>query len=95
MEQNRTATNMNSNGWNFFVRACFAVSLGAMAIAIIYLPVTIWIKGYLAMGTLMVVTSSIMLSKSVRDDFEASKLVNRINDARTERMLQELDVKAS
>ena len=84
-------SNMNSNGWNFFVRACFAISLGAMGIAIIFLPVTIWIKGYLAMGTLMVITTSIMLSKAVRDEFESKKLINRINDARTERMLQEMD----
>ena len=82
---------MNSNGWNFFVKACFALSLVAMAVAIIYLPVIPWIKSYLAMGTLMVVTSSIMLSKSVRDEFEARKLVNRINEARTERLLKEVD----
>ena len=95
MERNEVATNMNSNGWNFFVRACFGVALGAMAIAILYLPVTIWIKGYLAMGTLMIVTSSIMLSKSIRDEFEASKLVNRISEARTDRMLQDLDRKSA
>jgi len=85
-------SSMNSQGWNFFVKACFAISLSAMVIAIVFLPVTVWIKGYLGMGTLMVMTSSIMLSKTVRDEFEASKLVNRISDARTERLLKEVDV---
>ena len=84
-------TNMNSNGWNFFVKAAFVLSLGSMAIAILFLPVNIWIKGYLAMGSLMVVTTSIMLSKAVRDEHESRKLVNRIQEARTERILKEFE----
>ena len=87
-----TSSNSNSAGWNFFVKACFVLSLGAMAVAVIFLPVSPWIKGYLAMGTLMVVTSSIMLAKTVRDDFESRKIVNRIHEARTERLLKEVDV---
>ena len=81
----------NSTGWLFFVKACFALSLGAMTIAIIFLPTDLWVKGYLAMGTLMVVTSSIMLSKTMRDEHEAGKLANRIDEARTQKLLQEID----
>lgn len=84
-------TNQNSQGWVFFVKASFALSLIAMITAVIFLPVTVWIKGYLAMGSLMMVTTSIMLSKTMRDEFEARKLVNRLNEARTEQFLKEVD----
>ena len=92
MHNDPSSFSMNSDGWNFFVRACFGISLVAMALAIVFMPVTIWIKGFLAMSTLMVVTSSIMLSKALRDEFESRKLLNRISEARTEKILKEIDV---
>lgn len=85
-------SSMNSQGWNFFVKACFVLSVAAMVIGIWQMPVDNWVRGYLGMGSLMLVTSSIMMSKTVRDEFEARKLVNRISEARTERMLKEVDV---
>ncbi|CAM2011078.1 YiaA/YiaB family inner membrane protein [Acanthopleuribacter pedis] len=89
--QDPSIYNQNSQGWVFFVKAAFFLSLVAMSTAILFLPTTVWIKGYLAMGSLMVVTTSIMLSKTMRDEFEARKLVNRLNEARTEQFLKDVD----
>lgn len=89
--QDPSIYNQNSQGWMFFVKAAFVLSVVAMAVAIVFLPVTVWIKGYLAMGSLMTVTTSIMLSKTMRDEFEARKLVNRLNEARAEQYLKEVD----
>lgn len=89
-----TMMNQNSQGWMFFVRACFGLSIAAMAVAIVFLPASIWVKGYLGMGTLLVIASSFTLSKSLRDDFEAGKVINRISEAKAERMIKELDVAA-
>ncbi|CAM2011077.1 YiaA/YiaB family inner membrane protein [Acanthopleuribacter pedis] len=89
--QDPSIYNQNSQGWVFFVKAAFVLSLVAMGVATVFLPVTVWIKGYLAMGSLMMVTTSIMLSKTMRDEFEAKKLLNRINEARTEQFLKDVD----
>ena len=82
-------TQQNSSGWNFFVRASFAVSAAAMAIGIFFMPAELWVKGYLAMGSLYLMASTFMVAKTVRDEFEASKLANQINDAKTEKMLKD------
>ena len=86
--------NQNSQGWMFFVKACFGLAIAAMSTAIVFLPASIWVKGYLAMGTLLVVASSFMLSKSIRDEFESNKIINRISEAKAERMIKEYDVAA-
>ncbi len=86
--------NQNTAGWMFFVKACFAASVVAMGTAIVFLPTPIWVKGYMAMGTLLTIASSFMLSKSVRDDFEAHKVVNRLSQARAEQILKEYDTAA-
>lgn len=82
-------TQLNSSSWMFFVKASFAISLLAMAIGIFFLPTDLWVKGYLAMGTIFLVGSTFTLSKTLRDEFEANKLINKIHDAKTEKMLRE------
>jgi hypothetical protein len=47
-------------------------------------------KGYLTMGIVMLVQSCITLTKTIRDNDETSKLVNRIEDAKTERLLMDV-----
>ena len=41
------------------------------------------------MGTLFLVGSTFTLSKTVRDEFENDKLVNRLADAKAEQILKE------
>ena len=47
-------------------------------------------KGYLTMGILMLVQCCFTLTKTVRDMHESGKLVNRIEDAKAERLLMEV-----
>jgi hypothetical protein len=68
----------------------FALSLIMVGGGILYLPVDVWIKGYLAMGVVMLVQTCVTLTKTQRDIHESAKLVNRIEDARTERLLMEV-----
>lgn len=83
------AMQRHSGGWMFYVKAAFATSLGLTMLGIFWLPTDIWIKGYLMMGMMFTVGSSITLSKTVRDDHEAKRLMNRISEAKTERLLKE------
>jgi hypothetical protein len=81
----------HSSSWVAFTYASFVASLAMIALGIMFAPVDIWMKGYLAMGAVMVVQSCITLTKTLRDVHEGSKLVNRIEDAKTERLLMEID----
>jgi hypothetical protein len=47
-------------------------------------------KGFLGMGILLLVQSCITLTKTMRDSQEALSLVNRIEDAKTERLLMDV-----
>jgi len=55
------------------------------------LPAGRWIKGYLAMGIVMLVQSCVTLTKTVRDMHESGKLVNRIEGAKAERILMDFN----
>jgi len=43
------------------------------------------------MGVAMLIQSCITLTKTIRDMHEGARLVNRIEDAKTERLLMEID----
>ena len=86
------AIQRDSAAWLFFVRASFVIALAANVLGIAYLPVTPWIRGYLGMGLFFVVASAITLTKTLRDDHEARKLLSRIDQVKTTRLLKEYDV---
>jgi len=70
----------------------FAVSLGVTIAGIGYLHESRWIRGFLALGLLYVVTSSFTLAKCVRDRQEETALVSRVDQARLDKLLAEQDL---
>jgi hypothetical protein len=76
-----------SAGWVAFTYIAFGTSLLMVGIGIAFLPIEIWMRGYLAIGVLMVIQSCITLAKTQRDAAENARLVNRVETARTEKML--------
>jgi hypothetical protein len=84
-------TNSHSGSWLAFTYASFFASLGMVAVGILFAPVDIWIKAYFAMGAALLVQSCITMTKTLRDMHEGSKFVNRIEDARAERLLMEIE----
>ena len=79
----------HSGAWVSFTYAAFFAAAAMVAAGILFLPLDWWAKGYLGMGCVMLVQSCITMTKTVRDMHEAAKLVNRIEDARTERLLMD------
>jgi hypothetical protein len=82
-------TMRHSSGWMFYVKAAFGLSTGLMLMGVFWLPADLWVKGYFAMGLMFCIGSAITLTKTVRDDHEAHRLVNRISEAKAERLLKE------
>lgn len=72
--------------WFSFILATSATSLG-----VVYLPVDAWIKGYLGMGLIFTVGSTVSLAKTVRDVEESKRLISRIDEVKLERLLAQYD----
>ena len=53
------------------------------------LPLDIWAKGYLGMGLFFLVSSTISVSKTLRDKHEFDRIINRVEEAKTEKILKE------
>ena len=80
----------DTGAWRLQVIAAFLIALGLTTGGIFFLPVTVWIKGYLLMGLYFTVSSAFGLAKTLRDAHEGSRLVAKISEAKTEKMLREL-----
>ena len=62
-----------------------------MAIGIYYLPVGGWVRAFLGLGLLYVVTSAFTLAKTVRDAQDSGTVVRRVDQARIDKLLSEHD----
>ena len=80
----------HSHSWIIFTYVSFAAALAMVVGGIVLMPLDLAMKGYLAMGVVMLIQSCMTLTKTIRDNDEAGKLVNRIEDAKTERLLMDV-----
>ncbi|MEL6220657.1 MAG: YiaA/YiaB family inner membrane protein [Pseudomonadota bacterium] len=86
-----TPHQLNSPAWIFFCYASFGIAIGTTAIGIWSMEVSMTMKGFLFMGLLFTTGSAFTLAKTLRDEHEASRFHNRIEEARTERLLRDVD----
>ncbi len=87
-------TNVNTthtNAWITQTWISFFLSIAATSIGILYLPVNPWVKGYLGMGFMFSIGSTVSLSKTIRDVDESKRMLSRIDEAKLERLLAEYD----
>ena len=82
----------DSASWVFFVKVSFFAAMAALLSGIYFVPVDWWIKGYLVMGTLFLTGSTITMTKTLRDQSEAEKLIKKISNAKTEKLQKEYDL---
>ncbi|WP_122818135.1 YiaA/YiaB family inner membrane protein [Nocardioides pantholopis] len=85
--------NQSKNTTAFFVQAglAFGISLFALGLAMLFLPVDPWVRAFLAMTSLFLVSSTFTLAKCVRDAQETQYVVTRLDQARVDRILAEHD----
>ena len=82
-------SNTNTTGWLVFVKLSFVVSILAMAAAIFMMTGDLMLKGYLALNTLFIISSTIMASKTLRDEHESQKIMSRISETNANKSMQE------
>ncbi|GGV67544.1 MULTISPECIES: YiaA/YiaB family inner membrane protein [Streptomyces] len=71
--------------------ASFAVALAATAVGIARLNADAWVRAFLGIAVLYLVTSAFTLAKVIRDRQEAGQIVHRVDQARLEKLLAEHD----
>ncbi|MFI6854838.1 YiaA/YiaB family inner membrane protein [Streptomyces sp. NPDC050416] len=71
--------------------ASFSVAMAATAVGIFRLNADAWVRGFLAIAVLYLVTSAFTLAKVIRDRQEAGQIVSRVDQARLEKLLAEHD----
>lgn len=75
--------------FTFFNYINFGVSAVMMAGGIYFLEASFAAKGFYAMAALMLVSATVSITKSFRDSEETQRLHNKLDEARTERLLME------
>jgi len=80
----------HSQSWIVFTYVSFVAALAMVVGGIVLMPLDLAMKGYLAMGVVMLIQCCITLTKTIRDNDEAGKLVSRLEDAKTERLLMDV-----
>ena len=91
----RKLMDLDTQAWRTQVWLSFGLALTLTTVGVLYLPVDIWVKGYLGVGLYFTVSSCFTLAKTLRDQHEREKVTNQISEARTERMLREYGEEAA
>lgn len=91
MVQKPVTIQEHSSAWIAQTWISFIISISATSIGIIYLPVTPWTKGFMGMGLMFSIGSTVSLTKTQRDIHEGNKLTFKIEEARVEKILTEHD----
>jgi len=81
----------NNNSKSFYNMSwiAFGISFVGMAAGLAYMEADLAMKGFLGMSYLFSVTSCFTLAKVVRDRHEADRFVNKVEHAKTEKLLSE------
>ena len=82
-------TPRSSNAWLFYVKASFVIALVATACGIFFIPADLLVKGYLTLSALFLVSATITLSKTLRDEHERQHILHRISEAKTQQLIKE------
>ena len=81
----------NSKGWILFSYVSFIIAIGATLIGAWMTDMTLEMKGFVTMGTMLITSSSFTLAKTLRDEHEAKRFHKQLEEARTEKLLREVE----
>jgi hypothetical protein len=75
----------------FFLQAAIAFGASFLGLlgGVLFLPLDLWQRLFLAMTVLFLVTSSFTLAKVIRDQQEATTIRVRLDEARMEKLIAE------
>ena len=81
----------NSPAWIFFCYASFAIALGITGLGIWFMDLSLPMKAFMSMGLLFTTGSAFTLAKTLRDEHESKQFHHKLEEAKTERLLREVE----
>ncbi|MEM7067861.1 MAG: YiaA/YiaB family inner membrane protein [Pseudomonadota bacterium] len=86
---NISYTPKDSHAFKLFTMTSFGVAAAMQAGGIFFMEASFAAKGFYAMSAIMLVHTAISVTKMLRDDQEAKQVHNKLEDAKTEKLLTE------
>lgn len=87
---NNTYLPKDTAAWRTFTMASFGIAAAMMAGGIYFMEASFAAKGFYAMAAIMLVHTSITITKTLRDAEEAGRFINKLEDAKTEKLLMDI-----
>lgn len=87
---NNTYLPKDTAAWRMFTMASFGIAAAMMAGGIYFMEASFAAKGFYAMAAIMLVHTSITITKTLRDAEEAGRFLNKLEDAKTEKLLMDI-----
>lgn len=91
MTNSASTTAKNTTAFAAQAAISLGASLFAMLVAVYFMDADPWVKGFLALGTLYLTTSTFTLAKVVRDMQEDTTVMHRLDQARLDKALAQHD----
>lgn len=91
MSSSQPRTTKNTSAFYAQAAISFGVALLGLVLAVLYMPGDPWMRAFLGMSTLFLVSSSFTLAKVIRDNQEDQAIYSRLDQARVEKILAEHD----
>jgi hypothetical protein len=85
------ANTQNTGAWIMFTYISFGAAMLMTLFGVWALDGIMWVKGYMMMAIVFLVGSTFTLAKTIRDEAEAKRMASRIEEARTEKLLMEVN----
>ena len=76
--------------WALFSFAAWTLAAGMMTGGIYFLEASFSAKGFYAMSAIMLVYTSVAITKAVRDNEEANRMINRVEEAKAEKLIMDV-----
>jgi hypothetical protein len=90
MDYEPTPLAHSSSAWVAFSYIGFAVAVAMTAAGLYFVPMEPMAKAYFGMASVLLIQACITLTKTLRDDHESKRLINRLDHAKTEKLLSDV-----
>jgi hypothetical protein len=90
MSNNNALIVKHTGFWTMFTAGSFILAAAMVAGGIYFLEASFAAKGFYAMSTIMLVHTAIALTKTIRDVEESERMINKLEDAKTEKLLMDI-----
>ena len=75
--------------WMLYVKASFAIAVASLVAFTLLSGQSLMFKGFLMLNGMFLISTTMTLSKTMRDEHENQRLLNRISEAKTNKMIKE------